>query len=616
MVKQKFSSLDITAIVAELQKSILNLRLQNCYDISSKIYLLKFNQPSTIPNSGTAALKDSGVDDGGGGKLNLLIESGTRIHLTDYTREKDNSTGSNNHHHQLPGSFCMKLRKHLRSKRVTAIRQLGVDRIVDMEFGSGEACYHLISEYYAQGNIILTDCTYTIISLLRPVTPDESIRFAVGELYPFQIAKPFSVLTFDRVVAAIKQGGPKDAVKRVLGMKLDYSQPLVEHLLQSASIDAGLKCQKVSDDVLPSLFEALKPGDDILKQMSMGKNIYGCIVMESSVSVPVSDESSETYKEFHPLSFIQFNSAPQKPFETFNRAVDEFYSSLETHKQKAKVEAHISSAIKKIENVRTEHENRVQSLLDSQWESEYKARLIEENLEVVDQSITVIRSALATGMDWNALKQLVAEEQIKKNPIALMISRLKLETNQITLKLDSLDYDDEDDYQDDTKTGEQEKSGAGKVWQVDIDVGLSAFGNARKYYDTRKQTTRKHEKTIEVSERAMKSAEQKIMKEMNNAKVTVTIVKQRKPFWFEKFNWFISSENFLVVSGRDAQQNELLVKKYFRKDDVYIHADIPGSSSVIVKNTCTDPIPSSTLAQAGTMGILPLISLSLIDIFK
>lgn len=39
----------------------------------------------------------------------------------------------------------------------------------------------------------------------------------------------------------------------------------------------------------------------------------------------------------------------------------------------------------------------------------------------------------------------------------------------------------------------------------------------------------------------------------------------RKPAWFERFHWFISSENYLVISGRDAQQNELIVKKYFRK---------------------------------------------------
>lgn len=39
----------------------------------------------------------------------------------------------------------------------------------------------------------------------------------------------------------------------------------------------------------------------------------------------------------------------------------------------------------------------------------------------------------------------------------------------------------------------------------------------------------------------------------------------RKAYWFERFHWFISSENYLVLSGRDAQQNELLVKRYMRR---------------------------------------------------
>jgi len=34
---------------------------------------------------------------------------------------------------------------------------------------------------------------------------------------------------------------------------------------------------------------------------------------------------------------------------------------------------------------------------------------------------------------------------------------------------------------------------------------------------------------------------------------------------FEKFLWFISSENFLVIGGRDQQQNELIVKRYLRQ---------------------------------------------------
>ncbi|BFG21526.1 hypothetical protein CerSpe_078000 [Prunus speciosa] len=44
-----------------------------------------------------------------------------------------------------------------------------------------------------------------------------------------------------------------------------------------------------------------------------------------------------------------------------------------------------------------------------------------------------------------------------------------------------------------------------------------------------------------------------------------------KVLWFEKFNWFISSENYLVISGRDAQQNEMIVKCYMSKGDLRTH---------------------------------------------
>ena len=50
---------------------------------------------------------------------------------------------------EAPSNFTLKLRKHLRTRRLDSVRQLGIDRIVDFTFGSGEACYHLILELYA-----------------------------------------------------------------------------------------------------------------------------------------------------------------------------------------------------------------------------------------------------------------------------------------------------------------------------------------------------------------------------------------------------------------------------------------------------------------------------------
>ena len=40
------------------------------------------------------------------------------------------------------------MRKHLRARRLEHVKQLGMDRIVDLQFGSGEAAYHIILELY------------------------------------------------------------------------------------------------------------------------------------------------------------------------------------------------------------------------------------------------------------------------------------------------------------------------------------------------------------------------------------------------------------------------------------------------------------------------------------
>ena len=78
----------------------------------------------------------------------------------------------------------------------------------------------------------------------------------------------------------------------------------------------------------------------------------------------------------------------------------------------------------------------------------------------------------------------------------------------------------------------------------------------------------------------------------------------RRNYWWEKFFWFVSSENYIVVGGRDAQQNEQLVRTHLSPGDVYVHADVEGASCVVIKNPhATRPVPPLTLAQAGSMVI-------------
>lgn len=69
--------------------------------------------------------------------------------------------------------------------------------------------------------------------------------------------------------------------------------------------------------------------------------------------------------------------------------------------------------------------------------------------------------------------------------------------------------------------------------------------------------------------------------------------------WFEKFDWCISSEGYLILSGRDAQQNEILFKRYLRPTDIYVHADIAGAASCIVR------AKSPAMQAQGVVGAAP-----------
>jgi predicted ribosome quality control (RQC) complex YloA/Tae2 family protein len=102
---------------------------------------------------------------------------------------------------------------------------------------------------------------------------------------------------------------------------------------------------------------------------------------------------------------------------------------------------------------------------------------------------------------------------------------------------------------------------------VPVDLSLSAYANARAHHEARKRQLAKRDKTLEANAAALKAAAKKAAAQLARGGGGAQQQQQqvvRRPMWFERFHWFISSENYLVISGKDAQQNELIVKRYFR----------------------------------------------------
>ncbi len=125
---------------------------------------------------------------------------------------------------------------------------------------------------------------------------------------------------------------------------------------------------------------------------------------------------------------------------------------------------------------------------------------------------------------------------------------------------------------------------------IEISYTITAGENANRFFNESKEYKRK----IEGAVKAIEDAERE--------KIRNTVKKEaqrKKIFWFESYHWFISSEGYLVIAGRDVKSNEKIVKKHLKEGDVYVHADIYGAPSTIIKSE-GKPFPGdNTLREAG-----------------
>jgi predicted ribosome quality control (RQC) complex YloA/Tae2 family protein len=108
--------------------------------------------------------------------------------------------------------------------------------------------------------------------------------------------------------------------------------------------------------------------------------------------------------------------------------------------------------------------------------------------------------------------------------------------------------------------------------QVRISVRESVRENIGRIYEEAKKFKRKREGALAALARPLPVPPEKREKRAEG-----------KKRWFQRFRWFETSDGILVVGGRDAGQNEELVRKYLGGGDTFVHADVHGATVAIVK---------------------------------
>ncbi len=81
----------------------------------------------------------------------------------------------------------------------------------------------------------------------------------------------------------------------------------------------------------------------------------------------------------------------------------------------------------------------------------------------------------------------------------------------------------------------------------------------------------------------------------------VVVSEIRKKNWYERYRWFMTTDGFLTIGGRDAASNSAVIRKHLDKNDKIFHGDIFGSPFFILKDAVNAPDTTMNEIAAATV---------------
>jgi predicted ribosome quality control (RQC) complex YloA/Tae2 family protein len=450
---------------------------------------------------------------------------------------------------EKPSVFAMTLRKYLLNGKISAIAQHEFDRIIKITIGRKEGDYTLVCELFSNGNIILLNPEGRII---RPLVKQEWATRMVksGEMYlpPPQQVNPFTMTK--EIFQGIIRQGKKDLV-RTLATGANLSGLYAEELCIRAYIDKHLKTTEVSEENIQRLYHELT----------------GLLEMfQNHAFTPMLVKKNDTVVDIIPVPFQSYNGMDLEPIASFSRCLDSFITTRKAEKpQETKGE-------KKIEKLRRQllsQQQQYQEFHEKISLKKLEGDLLYQQYQSVEQLLQNIRVLLKQKEKNELMQQILSDPLVRQfDPMA----------DELIVILKDKDGNERD---------------------ISLDFRKTVSQNAQQKYEESKKIQEK----ARGAQEAMKQAKQhlKTLKETDVVEKKKE-VKREKTWWFEKYRWFISTEGNLVIAGRDATSNDLVVKKHLSKGDRYAHADIHGAPSCVIKSSGVNdeplPISEKTLIEA------------------
>jgi predicted ribosome quality control (RQC) complex YloA/Tae2 family protein len=464
-----------------------------------------------------------------------------------------------------PPNFAMMLRNRIAGANFEGVEQYGFDRILTFRFEREDATTLVVVELFGDGNVAVLNEDREVIDCLETVRLS-SRTVAPGSQYGYPEER-FSPLGCDYKTFAARMSESDTDLVRTLATQLNFGGLYAEELCTRAGVEKTIDIEEATDDHYEALFGALERLREPILEGRTDPRLYETTEGEvvDATPLPLREHEAEGYDA--------------TGFESFNGAIDEYFYRLESEAEES-VETgsdrpDFESEIEKYERIIEQQEDAIETYEQQAEREQQKAESLYGNYDLVDEILSTVREAREEGRSWTEIEDTF--EAGAERGIGAAEAVVGIDEAEGTVAIDL---------------------GDGKI---DLDPSVGVEKNADRLYTEAKRVRSKKEgaqAAIEDTREDLEDvrrrreewtaddeeSEEGADRERDYLSMASVPVRYDEK-WYERFRWFRTSDGFLVIGGRNADQNEELVTKYLDPSDRFFHTQAHGGPVTILKGT-------------------------------
>jgi len=479
----------------------------------------------------------------------LVIKKDSRINLTNYNYPVP----------KYPSQYCISLRKFLKNRRILGVYQYNLDRILIIELSNQNmSSWKFIIELFAKGNYILLNEENLVMVAKKYKKFKERVILAKKE-YKFPLSRGLNLFSLDIKALSKIIKDSNDEIVRIIARNINIAGLYSEEICNLAKLDKKKVSDTLSEKEIKEIYNALIIFANKLNTEKLKPHI-------------VMDEKKEVI-DIVPFELSIYEGFQKEFFISFNEGLDNYFSKIDSINVKP-------NKFEKYNREKEKFEKRIQIQMEyikEQQQTKEKNYKIGESIykffKELEKLLKTILEARKKGYQWNEIEdKLISgkEQEIKEIiPFKKIISSKR----QVVIELDGN--------------------------EIIIDLNKSIGENATIFYSKGKKAQKKIEGTYVAIEETKKEIKRLELEKESEEVIVDHLVRKPKKKWYEKYRWFISSENILTIGGRDASSNDAIYKKHLEPNDLVLHSEIRGSPLAIIKNPENKEISPKTISEAG-----------------